>query len=264
MITAIRTRAPTTFGDFTALAVAGGYEGWGPDELVGAIVPNRDDAWLRAFRAGSSVSQLGWAGSGTMLIDEVLPTFDVTRVDTVVVAAPADAVYRIAVDLDLVEVVREDPVLGALFAVRGVPDRIMRLLGRRGEPPPQESMRLGELPEEGKWIRLGEDPGREIVFGAAGRFWKGPIEWQRTTPQSFASFDAPASARIVANLAVHPYGRDRVLVTYEARTTATDDDARRGVRRYWRVLSPFIGMVLRGVLRGIKRRAEARPPGEGM
>jgi hypothetical protein len=198
-----------------------------------------------------------------MLIDEVLPTFDVTRVDTVVVAASADAAYRAALDLDLVEVVREDLVLGVLFAVRDVPDRVMRLLARRGEPPPRGPVRLGDLADEGEWIRLGEDPGREIVFGAAGRFWKGPIRWQRTSPRSFAAFDAPASARVVANLAVHPYGRDRVLVTYEARTAATDDDARRGVRRYWRVLSPFVGTVLRGVLRGIRRRAEARPQGEG-
>lgn len=197
-----------------------------------------------------------------MVIDEILPVFDVTRVDTVVVAASADDVYRVALDLDLVEVVRENPVVGFLFAVRSVPDRVMRLLGRREEPPPPASMRLRELPEEGEWIRLGEDPGREIVFGAAGRFWNGPIEWRRTTPAEFAAFDAPGTARVVANIAVHPYGRSRVLVTYEARTAAADDDARRGVRRYWRLLSPFVGLVLRAVLRGIKRRAEAGPAGE--
>lgn len=49
---------------------------------------------------------------------------------------------------------------------------------------------------------------------------------------------------------------DRVLLTYQARTAATDDEARRGVQRYWRVLSPFIGLVLRGVLRAIRRHAE--------
>lgn len=117
-------------------------------------------------------------------------------------------------------------------------------------------MRLGDLPREGEWIRLAEDPDHEIVFGAAGRFWKGPIQWQRSTPETFASFNEPGSARIAANLVVHPYSRDRVLVTYEARTAATDDQARRGIQRYWRVLSPFIGVVLRGVLGAIRRRAE--------
>jgi hypothetical protein len=117
-------------------------------------------------------------------------------------------------------------------------------------------MRLGDLPLEGEWIRLGEDPGHEIVFGTVGRFWNGPIQWQRSTPRTFATFNAPGSARIAANPAVHPYSRHQVLVTYEVRTAATDDDARRGIQRYWRFLSPFIGLVLRGVLHAIKRQAE--------
>lgn len=193
-----------------------------------------------------------------MLIDEVLPSYDVTRVDTVVVAAPADAVYRAAVEVDLVRVVADAPLLRVLFAVRGVPDRLRRLAGRAGPPPEVATMRLADLPEEGEWVRLAEEPGREIVFGAAGRFWNGPIEWQRITPAAFAGFAAPGSARIAADLAVHPLGDDRVLLTYEARTAATDAAARRGIRRYWKVLSPAIGVVLRGVLRAVQRRAEGR------
>jgi hypothetical protein len=47
-----------------------------------------------------------------------------------------------------------------------------------------------------------------------------------------------------------------VLLTYETRTAATDDQARLGIRRYWSLLSPFIGIVLRGVLNGVKQRVE--------
>jgi hypothetical protein len=197
----------------------------------------------------------GRRGDG-MLIDEVLPSFDVTRVDTIVVAAPAEEVYRTALALDLVQVVRDDPRVRVLFALRGIPDRVMHLLGKRPAAPAPEAMRLGDLPLEGEWIRLGEDPGHEIVFGAVGRFWKGPIQWQQSTPETFASADTPGSARIAASLAVHPYSQDRVLLTYEARTAATDHQARRGVQRYWRVLSPFVGLVMRGVLRATRRRAE--------
>lgn len=191
-----------------------------------------------------------------MLIDEVLPDYDVTRVDTVVVSASAEDAYRLAVDLDLVQVVAEEPIVKALFVLRSIPDRVLQALGRRPPAPPTETMRLADLSEEGEWIRLAEDSGREFVFGAAGRFWNGPIDWQRTTPATYATFAAPDSARIAANLAVHPYGPGRVLVTYEARTAATDERSRRGLRRYWRFLSPFVGVVLRSVLRGIARRAE--------
>jgi hypothetical protein len=102
-------------------------------------------------------------------------------------------------------------------------------------------------------------PGRaEPVIGRATQEVVGEVVRGRrqSTPETFASADAPGSARIAASLAVHPYSLDHVLLTYEARTTATDDQARRGVRRYWRVLSPFVGLVLRGVLRAIRRRAE--------
>ena len=50
--------------------------------------------------------------------------------------------------------------------------------------------------------------------------------------------------------------QELVLVTYEARTAAADDQARRSIQQYWRVLSPFIGLVLRSVLAAIRRRAE--------
>jgi hypothetical protein len=88
-----------------------------------------------------------------MLIDDVLPTFDVARVDTIVVAASADEVYRTALELDLVQVVRDDPLVAVLFAIRSVPDSLMRALGKRQAQPAVESMRLGDLPLEGEWIR---------------------------------------------------------------------------------------------------------------
>jgi len=192
-----------------------------------------------------------------VLLDDVLPEFDVTRVDAVVIRASAEAVYQIACDVDLVDVVREDRLVGMLFALRSIPDEIMRRLGRAPRAPEVASLRLSDLGDEGEWIRLAEEPGREFVFGAAGRFWNGPIQWDRITRASFADATAPGSARIAANLAVHPYSRDRVLLTYEARTAAAEANSRAGVQRYWRFLSPFIGVVLRSVLHAVKRRAEA-------
>ena len=32
-------------------------------------------------------------------------------------------------------------------------------------------MRLEEMPDHGDWVKLAEEPEREIVFGAIGRFW---------------------------------------------------------------------------------------------
>jgi len=45
-------------------------------------------------------------------------------------------------------------------------------------------------------------------------------------------------------------------MTYEARTAGTNEEVRQAVERYWRFLSPFIGLVPRGVLGAIRQRAE--------
>lgn len=44
-------------------------------------------------------------------------------------------------------------------------------------------------------------------------------------------------------------------MSYETRTKTTDPQSRKAFLRYWRVLSPFIGVVLRAQLRLIAREA---------
>ena len=48
------------------------------------------------------------------------------------------------------------------------------------------------------------------------------------------------------------------LLTTETRIQATDDQARRSFRRYWRVIYPGSAAIRRAWLRAIRRRAEAR------
>ena len=65
----------------------------------------------------------------------------------------------------------------------------------------------------------------------------------------------PAYAKTACNFSLRPYGAESTLVSYECRTLATDDTARRGFLRYWRPLSPFIGVVLRAQLGIVARTA---------
>jgi hypothetical protein len=51
------------------------------------------------------------------------------------------------------------------------------------------------------------------------------------------------------------YGSHRTLVSYEARTAATDPASRRAFLRYWRVVSPGVGVVMRSLLRVVAREA---------
>jgi hypothetical protein len=58
---------------------------------------------------------------------------------------------------------------------------------------------------------------------------------------------------IAAALSVRPYGEERALLSYEARTVVTDPASRVAFLRYWRALSPFIGVLLQRTLTAMAR-----------
>ena len=114
--------------------------------------------------------------------------------------------------------------------------------------PEPAALRLVDLPDRGDWVRLGDDPPKEFAFGVIGRFWAGQTVWEQIDAAEFRSFSTPGYAKIAANFSLRAYGDHRTLLSYEARTQATDDAARRGFLRYWTVVSPGVGMVMRATL----------------
>ncbi len=125
--------------------------------------------------------------------------------------------------------------------------------------------RLSQLvigPEMGLpgWTFLGQRLDREIAFGAIGRFWQPTIEWHDISAADFPGFDALGWGKIAANFSVLPYGPSATRLTYECRTVTTDPDSRRRFLRYWRLIRPFVGHILRATLRQIKTNAEASSP----
>ena len=69
------------------------------------------------------------------------------------------------------------------------------------------------------------------------------------------AFDRPGLGKIACNFSLRSYGTGRTLVSYETRTKGTDKAARRGFMRYWRPVSPFIGIVMRSQLHVIDDQA---------
>jgi hypothetical protein len=169
-------------------------------------------------------------------------------------------VYAATRHADFIRAWRESVPVRLLFAARGVGERAISLIAGREhrEPPPPESMRLADMPAHGDWVLLGEDPPHEIAFGVVGRFWAGETVWVQIDDADFETFAHPGFGKIACNFSLRPYGPDRTLVTYECRTLATDETARRGFMRYWRPLAPFIGLVMRSQLRVIEAEAAGR------
>ena len=67
---------------------------------------------------------------------------------------------------------------------------------------------------------LGETPGRELAFGAVGKFWQPDIEW--------------------------------------CRTVTTDPESRQRFLRYWWLVRPFVAHIMRASLRTIRADAETK------
>jgi hypothetical protein len=195
-----------------------------------------------------------------MLIDRLMPGCDAVRAEHRIVPGDIATVYAATRRADFIRAWRESAAVRLLFAARGVGERAVSLIAGREyrELPPPESMRLADMPTNGDWVLLGEDPPHEIAFGVIGRFWAGETVWAQIDAANFEAFAEPGFAKIACNFSLRPYGPDRTLVTYECRTLATDETARRGFMRYWRPLAPSIGLVMRSQLRVIEAETTGR------
>ena len=116
-----------------------------------------------------------------MLIESAVPAFDAMIAEHVVVAADPAITFQAAKALDLLTV--RTPLLTAAMWIRDLP---ARLLGKSVPPPPR--LVMGEKVDLPGWLPLGEQPNREIAFGAVGKFWRPVIEWRDVAPADFAGF----------------------------------------------------------------------------
>lgn len=171
---------------------------------------------------------------------------------------------RALLDVDLLKVGREAPLVGMLGALRMLPEIIGHLLhGERPAKPP-ESMRLRDLPSipmyAGGWILLGERAGHEIALGLVGKFWRPVIEFAPiTSAQDFRDFGEPGFAKTVYDLSVGELGSNRTLLSGLMRTATTDEDARRWFRRYWTFgVGSGAHILVGAVLDSARRAAEGQ------
>jgi hypothetical protein len=167
-----------------------------------------------------------------------------------IVEAEPKAVIEAARDLDFMAV--HTPLLDAAFWVRTLP---ARMRGRFVPAPPHVRLTGGADGGMPGWLLLGERPGEEIAFGSVGVFWHSEIRWEGVGPEEFATFTKPGYGKIACNFSVRPYGADRTVLSFDCRVATTDEHSRRGFRRYWTVVRPFVGHVMRAALATIAENA---------
>jgi hypothetical protein len=201
-----------------------------------------------------------------MLIDELLPAYDVSDSVGTVVAADAATTWEALLETDLIEVGRRKPLIGALGAVRMLPEIAAHLLHGEGLPSAPDRMTLRQTTDapagEGGWVLLGERPGAEIALGLVGRFWRPVIEYAAVPADGFSAFDEPGWAKTVYALSVRPLGSGSTLLEGTMRTATTDEHARRWFHRYWTLgVGSGAHVLVQGLLDIAGAEAESRAAG---
>jgi hypothetical protein len=181
-----------------------------------------------------------------MLIDSFAPNPDAVETHSLAIDASREAVYRALWTADL-----GSPVIKLLLGLRSLPGFVAR--GFRSFPRSQK-ITLQTLLDSGFGV-LAEEPGKEIVLGVTGRFWR-PVG--NLSPFNRADFDRPVPigfARALWNFRVTDDAGRTILLT-ETRVACGDEASRRKFRAYWLFVRPFSGLIRLLMLRAVKRDCE--------
>lgn len=179
------------------------------------------------------------------LLDRYMPSYEVGDRHHVRVAAPPAATLAAATTLEL----DRSRTIRAIFRARELilrsePDATVRPAGL-----------LAQMRSIG-WGVLAEDPGHEIVLGAATRPWDANPEFRPLPPDEFAAFCEPGYVKIAWTLRAEPAADGGTTFWTETRAVATDPVARARFRWYWAFLSPGIILIRRALLAGLASAAD--------
>lgn|SRR5574341_310578 len=171
-----------------------------------------------------------------MLLDQFLPSYEVSARYQIDIHAPIEKVYSAARHLDM----SASWIVRGLYRLRGLPASSLTLNGML------------------KWgfVLLADNPTQEIVFGLIGRFWTPSAQIQAVAAEAFVDFHQPGYAKAVGNMAFLPRGAGIVRVTTETRVHCPDETSRRNFRLYWSLIGLFSGVIRKEWLRLIKQEAE--------
>jgi hypothetical protein len=184
-------------------------------------------------------------------IDQVLPDREFRGEVSVTVRASPETIFRALGEVTAGEM----PVARALGELRYLPGRL------RGRSPVEASAEESFIDElkRGGTVVLAEEPGREVVFGSAGKYHQ-VVDQEHvalSNADEFRDFDDPEYEKLV--MAVTVSGTNvpgEAVLTLEHRTKPLSEDAKGQFARYWLVIKPVGNFVSKQLLLAVKKRAE--------
>jgi hypothetical protein len=190
-----------------------------------------------------------------MLLDDFLPEFDVRTHHAIHIAAPPGQVYEClrTADFDRWGLAR------ALFALRTLPAFVSSSREMRRRFLKEARRRRFMLQDllAGGFAVLDEQPGKELVLGTVGQFWRARGQLTATSPQRFVEPAPPGTAKAAWNFSVSSHPDGGTDLRTETRVLCADSETRRRFRAYWTLIRPFSGLIRREILVAVRVKAEA-------
>jgi hypothetical protein len=178
------------------------------------------------------------------VIDRFLPYPDVRKRHATVVRAPPAHVLEIARNFDL----QSQPLIRTMFWLRA---KLMgaKVVGRAPQGLVADTVAMG-------WSVLYDEPEVAFIAGAACQPWQADVVFTSIPANQFVDYAQPDHVKILWTLEVSEAGSGLTRLATETRVSATDDQARKKFRRYWRVYGLGIVLIRWLLLPAIRRQAE--------
>lgn len=194
-----------------------------------------------------------------LLLDELMPRYDVVERHRTVVRADPECVFAAIREADLAggAITRALLALRLLPAAAGSLTRSPRaaLTVLRARRAPRRRVRLAEFEHAGFKV-VAEHPPDEMVIGLLGKFWtpSGGLRAE-VALDHFAAGPPPGHALAGWNFSIAARVEGGTDLRTETRVWCAPD-ARTRFRAYWFVVRPGSGLIRRAMLRAIRREAE--------
>lgn len=192
-----------------------------------------------------------------MLLDDLMPVYDVSERHHTVVRAPPSTVFAAIKSLDL----SDSHLVRALLFVRAVPALAVALVRSPRRMFAEARARRAELRfadfERAGFRIVAERPPEEVVLGALGAFWAlGNTLRADVSAAHFAAEPPRGYALAGWNFTVRarPDGTSELRTETRVRCAY---DVRARFRVYWLLIRPGSALIRRTMLRAIRRKAEA-------
>jgi len=136
------------------------------------------------------------------------------------------------------------PWVRFIFDLREIPD----LIGRHKADSADRRLGVDQVAEHGKGFAiLYENPGKEVVIGAVGQFWHLNIPFASVKPGDFLEFQEAGWGKVAWAISVDPY-REGSTISFEIRTTATDESSWEKFNLYFKVIGVVSHLIRDSVM----------------